>query len=60
MDMKKLRSYQELLSHREHYLRLLGSGRVKREARSVIRTHIDKLTHTLNERWPNSDLANAS
>jgi len=54
MDMKKLRSYQELLIHREHYLRLLGSGRVKREARSVICAHIDKLTHTLNERWPNS------
>jgi hypothetical protein len=58
--MRKIRSYQELLIRREHYIQLLRSGQVKPKAHSLIRWHIKKLTNAINERWPDWGMANAS
>jgi hypothetical protein len=58
--MKKHRSYQELLIHREHYIQLLRSGRVKPQAQSLIRSHINKLNQAIDKQWPVWSMANAS
>jgi hypothetical protein len=47
--MRKLRSYQELLIYREHYIQLLRSGRVKPRAYFLIRWQISKLTQAINQ-----------
>jgi hypothetical protein len=50
-DMRKLRHYHELLSHREHYIQLLRSGQIKTQAHSLIQLYIKQLTLAINEQW---------
>lgn len=49
--MKKLRRYDKLLIHLEHYVQLLRSDQINSQAYSLIHRQIDKLTKAIHQQW---------
>lgn len=50
-NMKKLRRYDKLLIHLEHYVQLLRSDQINSQAYSLIHRQIDKLTKAIHQQW---------
>ena len=49
--MRKLRRYDKLLIHLEHYVQLLRSGQINSQAYSLIHRQIGKLTKAIHQQW---------